>query len=56
VLAKQASVAVFAIVPSCAGPPPGYFGPDDGGECYRVNTPVAMLFDVKTLPSLAACF
>jgi hypothetical protein len=56
VLAKQASVAVFAIVPSCAGPPPGDFGPDFGGECYRVNTPVAMLFDAKTLPSLAACF
>jgi len=56
VLAKQASLAVFAIIPSCAGPPPGYFGPDDDGDCYHVNMPVATLLDAKTSPSLAACF
>jgi hypothetical protein len=50
VLAKQSAIAVLAIVPSCAGPPPGYFGADDPGECYRVDTPVAMLVDAT------ACF
>lgn len=56
VLAKQSAIAVFAIVPSCAGPPPGYFGPSDGGDCYRVDTPVVLLLDAKTTPALAACF
>jgi hypothetical protein len=55
-MAKQSSLAVFAIVPSCAGPPPGYFGPDDGGDCYHVNTPVALLLDARAHPELAACF
>ncbi|HUJ61225.1 MAG TPA: hypothetical protein VLX92_22130 [Kofleriaceae bacterium] len=50
-LARGGAVAVFAIVPSCAGPPPGYFGPDDGGDCYHVDTPV-----VIRLEGLAACF
>ncbi len=53
VIAGHAAIAVIAIVPSCAGPPPGYFGPDDGGDCYRVNTPVALQLDA---PELAACF
>jgi hypothetical protein len=34
-LVAQKALAVFAIVPACAGPPPGYFGPDDGGTCYH---------------------
>ena len=38
----KSSIAIFAIVPSCAGPPPGYFGADDGGDCYKVDTPHAL--------------
>jgi len=49
-LAKQKAFAVFAIVPACAGPPPGYFGPEDGGDCYHVDTPVVMLL------AAPACF
>jgi hypothetical protein len=41
---------VFAIVPACGGPPPGYFGPDDGGACYHVDTSRALLVDAP------ACF
>jgi hypothetical protein len=55
-VAKQTAIAVFATVPSCAGPPPGYFGPDDGGDCYQVNTPVVLKLDPKSTPPLAACF
>jgi hypothetical protein len=55
-LAKQSAIALFAIIPSCAGPPPGYFGPDDGGDCYHVDTPIVMLLDAKNTPALAACF
>jgi hypothetical protein len=43
VIAKQPAIAIFAIVPACAGPPPGYFGPDDTGDCYQVDTPVVMM-------------
>lgn len=49
-LAAQKALAVFAIVPACAGPPPGYFGPDDGGNCYHVDTPRVLLVDAP------ACF
>jgi hypothetical protein len=55
VIAKQA-IAVFATVPSCGGPPPGYFGHDDGGDCYHVDTPVVLRLDPKSTPALAACF
>ncbi len=54
VLAKSAGIAVLAIVPSCAGPPPGYFGSDDAGDCYKVDTPVATM--LMPSPALAACF
>jgi hypothetical protein len=53
VLAKRSAIAVFAIVPSCAGPPPGYFGSDDAGDCYHDDTPVVMLLDG---PAIAGCF
>lgn len=53
VIAKLATVAVFATVPSCAGPPPGYFGPDDGGSCYHVDTPSVLLLEAS---AVAACF
>jgi hypothetical protein len=56
VLRQQLAIAVFAIVPSCAGPPPGYFGPDDGGMCYRVDRPLAFLLEARNTPALAACF
>jgi hypothetical protein len=55
VLADRSGIAVFAIVPSCEGPPPGYFGPDDGGQCYRVDTPVVLMIDAKSEPALAGC-
>jgi len=54
--AKGSAIAVFATVPSCAGPPPGYFGPDDGGVCYRKNEPVVLQLEVKSAPTLAPCF
>jgi hypothetical protein len=56
VLARQSAIDVLAIVPSCTGPPPGHFGPDDGGSCYHVDTPAALRLDAKTTPALAACF
>jgi len=55
VIADQGAIAVFAIVPSCGGPPPGYFE-GDGGSCYHQNAPVAMLLTAKATPALAACF
>ncbi len=56
VLAKQSTIAVFAIVPSCGGPPPGYFGTADGGSCYHDDTPIVVTLDATTTPALAACF
>jgi hypothetical protein len=38
-------LVVWTLVPTCAGPPPGYFGPDDGGECYPVDMPVVSVVD-----------
>lgn len=29
---------VWSSTGECDGPPPGYFGPDDGGECYEAWT------------------
>jgi hypothetical protein len=43
-------VLVFARLPTCSGPPPGYFGPDDGGDCYTEDEPVIRVLDA------AACF
>lgn len=45
-LAAEASVVVFSLVPTCAGPPPGYFGAGDAGVCYRIDTP-----DVRVIPA-----
>jgi len=56
VRAKSSAIAVFAIVPSCAGPPPGYFGPDDGGDCYRKSEPVVLQLEAKSTPTVAVCF
>ena len=45
-LAADRSVVVFSLVPTCAGPPPGYFGAGDAGLCYRIDTP-----DVRVIPA-----
>ncbi len=50
------TVAVFVRLPTCSGPPPGYFGPDDGGDCYAEDEPVIKLFDANQTPALAGCF
>ena len=42
-----AKLVVWTLVPTCAGPPPGYFGADDGGDCYPVDTPVIRVLDAK---------
>ena len=55
-LPKRSGVAVWAIVPSCAGPPPGYFGADDAGDCYQVDNVALMVIDATATPELAACF
>jgi len=46
------ALALWATVPDCDGPPPGYFGPDDPGTCYKRDTVIAMTLD-KALA--AAC-
>lgn len=46
------AIALWATVPDCDGPPPGYFGPDDPGTCYKRETVIAMTLDK---PLAAAC-
>jgi hypothetical protein len=55
-LPKRSAVAVWAIIPSCSGPPPGYFGPDDAGDCYEVDSVALTMVEVASTPALAACF
>jgi hypothetical protein len=43
VLPKRHAIAIWALLPTCAGPPPGYFGSDDAGMCYPVDTPIVKL-------------
>jgi hypothetical protein len=38
-------LVVWTLVPTCGGPPPGYFSPDDGGVCYPQDTPVITVLD-----------
>lgn len=40
-------LVVWTLVPACGGPPPGYFGADDGGVCYPIDTPVVSVLDAK---------
>jgi hypothetical protein len=40
---KRHAIAVWALLPTCAGPPPGYFGSDDAGSCYPIDTPIVKL-------------
>jgi hypothetical protein len=53
---KRSGVAVWISVPSCEGPPPGYSGPDDAGECYPVDGSRLVFLDTQATPALAACF
>ncbi len=55
-LPKRKAVAVWAILPSCAGPPPGSFGADDPGACYDVDNVALTLIEATSTPELAACF
>jgi hypothetical protein len=43
-------LAVFATVPSCDGPPPGYFSAGDAGDCYQKDQVSVRLIDAT------ACF
>jgi hypothetical protein len=56
VLTGRAAIAVWLRLPSCAGPPPGYFGPDDLGDCYPDDEIKILRFDAANTPALAACF
>jgi hypothetical protein len=47
---------VFVRVPQCSGPPPGYFGKDDPGTCYRDDFAFTTALDVPGHPALAPCF
>ncbi|MFT3691611.1 MAG: hypothetical protein QM831_00615 [Kofleriaceae bacterium] len=47
-------IAVFVTVPTCAGPPPGYFGPEDGGDCYHVDEPLVRLLAAETAKACLA--
>lgn len=55
-LAQRAAIAVWVQRPSCAGPPPGYWGPDSLGDCYPINNAEVLVLEVAKLPALAACF
>ncbi|HWO17306.1 MAG TPA: hypothetical protein VNO30_00965 [Kofleriaceae bacterium] len=49
-------IAVWLRQPGCAGPPPGYFGPNDPGTCYPDDKIEVPILDAKKLPALASCF
>jgi hypothetical protein len=49
------AVALFTLVPACGGPPPGYFGPDDAGDCYAIDDIKTSVIDAST-GDLARCF
>jgi hypothetical protein len=55
-MAKRPVIAVWVRRPSCSGPPPGYFGPDDAGNCYPDDEIQVLLFDATKTPALAPCF
>ena len=48
-------VALFTLLPTCEGPPPGYFGPDDPGSCYDVDVLGMWVVDAGK-GDLARCF
>lgn len=55
-MAKRPLIAVWVRRPSCSGPPPGYFGPDDAGSCYPDDEIQILRFDAGKTPALAPCF
>lgn len=55
-LPTSRSVLLWATLPRCAGgPPPGYFGDDDPGECY-VETELHLKLHETAGTPLVACF
>ena len=46
-------VVVFARKPTCSGPPPGTFGPDDAGDCYATDEIAIHRFEPA---AVTACF
>lgn len=56
-LATQRRLLLWIQVPRCVGgPPPGYFGEDDPGECYVDTQRELAVFDPAGHPTLAICF
>ncbi len=50
-------VWVWAGLPVCVGgPPPGYFGEDDAGDCYSEVQVVTQRLTLAAHPALAVCF
>lgn len=55
-LPEKRALLIWAALPRCeGGPPPGYFGEDDPGECYVETALVLKLQKAEGTP-LAACF
>lgn len=55
-LPKRTAVAVWAILPTCSGPPPDYFGADDAGACYEADNVALVMVETASTSALAACF
>ncbi len=56
--AETGALTVAWVVTVCnGGPPPGTFGPDDGGDCYEHDKPSVLTFSgAKVKKDLAPCF
>jgi len=56
-LPGRRALVLWAALPRCVGgPPPGYFGEDDPGDCYTGGKPEVHLVELAHAPGLAACF
>jgi hypothetical protein len=55
-LARARLLVVWSVAPRCEGPPPGYFGPDDGGTCHDKDETALHLVRAEDQPLLAGCF
>lgn len=55
-IADGKSVVVWARVPQCSGPPPGYFDKDFAGDCYAGDEIVIKQLTATANAELAACF
>jgi len=49
------SLVLWADLPSCSGPPPGYFE-GDAGDCYPEHEPYVVERPLADNPTLAVCF